>query len=226
MPDLESQIAEWRQQMSAGGFRSVEVLEELECHLRDDLAAQKARGVEEKEAFAASVARLGGVDALKREFDKVGGAARRRARTLFLTLAGIPDSYQTNIMNTTTTSSDLEPRWATYTKAAVFLIPAVSLWTFAVMFLMPKLQAVCREAGVLMPWPYQVTSFFAGHWLTVLLIVALPLALVEWRWSRWPAFRRMSLGGAVFVLNAGVMALITLLLILALYVAPALMQRS
>jgi hypothetical protein len=226
MPDLEAQIESWRRHMAEGGLRNAEILEELEGHLRDDIAAQTAGGVEEQEAFAAGVARLGGAGALKREFDKIGGAVRSRARAFLLTLAGIPASHQTNAMNMTTDPANLEPRWATYTRAAVFLIPAVALWTFAVMFLMPKLQAIGREAGISLPWPYAVATFFAEHWPVVLLVVMVPLALMEWRWRGWPTFRRISLGGVVFVLNAGVMVLITLMLVLALYVAPALMQRN
>jgi hypothetical protein len=226
MPDLEAQIAEWRRQMARGGVHGTEVLEELEEHLRDDIEAQIAGGMAGPKAFAAGVAHLGRADLLKREFDKVGGTGRSRVKSLFLFLAGIPSSYQTTTMNMTDSPSNLEPRWATYAKAAVFIAPAVFMWTFSVLFLVPKLQHICQQAGVTLPWFHGITTFLGGHPLLMLLAVVLPFVLLEWRWSRWPQFRRVSLGGAVFLLNAAVMALITLMVIFALYAAPQLMSRG
>jgi len=225
MPDLEAQIAEWRQQMTDGGVRSAEVLEELESHLRDDVESQMAGGEGAREAFSSSVARLGSPDALKREFDKVGGGARRnRVKTALLTLAGI-HGYHSPLMYMTNVPANSEPRWATYTKAAVFLFPAICIWTFSVFFLMPKLQAICREAGVTLPWAYQAAHFFADHWFLVTVSAIVAFVLLERRWSRWPEFRRISVGSAVFVVNAVIMALITLMVIMALLAAPGLVSH-
>jgi hypothetical protein len=225
MPDLESHIADWRRQMDESGVHSADVLEELECHLRDDCEVQSAAGASAAEAFESSVARLGSPDLLKKEFDKVGDAGRRHVKSVFLTLAGIPQTHYPSTMNMTNTPINAEPRWASYTKAAVFLAPAVVLWIFSVIYLMPKLRQICREAGVTLPWVYQVTDFFADHALLVTIIAMLPFALLEWRWERWPQFRRVSLGGAVFLINATVLALITLMVIFALFAAPQLMSK-
>lgn len=226
MPDLEVQISEWRQQMVDGGVHSAEVLEELESHLRDDIESQVDTGVSVREAFAAGVARLGPPDTLKLEFDKVGGGAgRRRVKSAFFTLAGIPHGYYSRSTAMTNSPINTEPRWATYTKAAVFLFPAVCLWTFSMIFLMPKLKAICREAGVMLPWIYQAANFFADHFVLLTAAAILPFVLLERRWSRWPQFRRVSVGSAVFVLNASIMALITLMVIFALLAAPNLVSH-
>ena len=39
MLNLDQAIAAWRRQMSAHGIQTLEVLNELECHLRDDIDA-------------------------------------------------------------------------------------------------------------------------------------------------------------------------------------------
>jgi hypothetical protein len=217
---LNSAIEQWRSHMAEGGLHTTEVLDELESHLRDDIDAQIAAGMGEQQAFATSAARLGQADMLKKEFDKVGGTVRRRIKTAWLTLAGIPHFHQTSSMNLMNSPSHLEPRWATYTKAALFLSPALFLWTIAALFLMPKLQVICREAGVALPWVSQVTNSLSNNVLLVTVAVLLPLVVLEWRWNRWPQFRRVTLGSAVFVLNATVMALLTLMLIFALVAAP------
>ena len=68
---IEIAIAEWRRQMEAGGIRSVEVLNELESHLREDVAARVSAGADEPEAFNAAVRQMGEAKPLKAEFAKV-----------------------------------------------------------------------------------------------------------------------------------------------------------
>lgn len=222
---LDSAIEDWRRRMADGGLRRAEVLEELESHLRDDIASQVSGGKSAQEAFDSSVAHLGGPHTLKLEFDKVNGAMRGRVKEAFFILAGIPNHHHPDPMNMTDLSSPSEPRWATYTKAAVFLAPAAVLWTFAAMFLMPRLQKICQEAGTTLPSIYQVTNFLSNHPVLVLIAMAAPFAVLEWRWARWPQFRRASLGGVVFLLNTLVIALITFMLVMALMAAPGLMHH-
>ena len=97
---------------------------------------------------------------MKREFAKVGATREIRARMkrAVLTLAGIPDPSLATSMNTSSSNINLEPRWATYLKGAAFLAPAVVLWVTAYVWMFPKLNQVCREAGVAIPAVYQVTA--------------------------------------------------------------------
>ena len=68
MEDVESQIAEWRAYVAnAPGFNGHDV-DELEDHLRHQIAELNAAGLAADEAFLIAVKRLGDVDGLSREF--------------------------------------------------------------------------------------------------------------------------------------------------------------
>ena len=84
MFDLKRAIQAWRRQMAAGGVHPAEVLDELEGHLRDDVAEQVRSGAEAQQAFAAAVRRLGPARALAEEFTKADRAPRRRPRRRFV----------------------------------------------------------------------------------------------------------------------------------------------
>src|SRR3954470_15802330 len=68
MDGVESQIAEWRGYVAkapAGNRRDVD---ELDAHLRDQIAELDAAGLTGDEAFLVAVKRMGHLDALSREF--------------------------------------------------------------------------------------------------------------------------------------------------------------
>ena len=68
MATVESQIAEWRAYVaSAPGVNGRDV-DELEDHLRGQIAELNAAGLTDDEAFLVAVKRMGDVDALSREF--------------------------------------------------------------------------------------------------------------------------------------------------------------
>lgn len=70
MFDLERAVSDWRRRMVDCGFKPVEVINELESHLRDDIDTQVRSGVNEERAFELSVRRLGTPAELKKEFAK------------------------------------------------------------------------------------------------------------------------------------------------------------
>jgi hypothetical protein len=76
MFDLDQAIAEWRQQMRKAGFESPALLDELESHLRDDIAEQMRSVVGAQQAFEAAVGRIGHASALQAEFRKTGDAKK------------------------------------------------------------------------------------------------------------------------------------------------------
>jgi hypothetical protein len=71
MFNLEQSIAEWRQQMLAAGIKTPVPLEELENHLREDIAQQMQSGLSAQQAFGIAVKKIGRAPELKREFKKV-----------------------------------------------------------------------------------------------------------------------------------------------------------
>lgn len=89
MFNLEKAIEEWRKQMVAAGVKPPVPLEELESHLREEVAQQTKSGVKEPEAFHLAVLKIGQPGLLKREFAKVGGfyGFLSRRRTLKITLS-------------------------------------------------------------------------------------------------------------------------------------------
>lgn len=65
---LEAQIAQWRGFLRRRRAVHAVDIEELEAHLRDQVAALIEAGLDTDEAFLVAVKRLGGLDALAREF--------------------------------------------------------------------------------------------------------------------------------------------------------------
>ncbi len=102
----------------------------------------------------------------------------------------------------------------------------MALWAIASVFLFPKLHQICLEAGVAIPTVYRVTraltdfNFLIGGGLLALLV------LLERRSRNWPRYRRAAIGISVFLLNTTVLILITLMVILALLAAPAMLHHG
>jgi hypothetical protein len=72
MFDLEKAIAEWRQQMLAAGIKAPATLEELECHLREDIEQQIHLGLNAQAAFDLATQQIGQAGLLRVEFKKAG----------------------------------------------------------------------------------------------------------------------------------------------------------
>ena len=68
MEDLESQIAEWRAYVARAPAVNGHDVDELEDHLRHELAELTAAGLTPDERFLIAVKRMGDLDALSREF--------------------------------------------------------------------------------------------------------------------------------------------------------------
>ena len=83
---LEEQIAQWRTYVRRRQAIHGPDVEELESHLRDQLAALTETGLTGDEAFLVAVKRMGSLDALSREF------AREHSERLWKQLVVAPDS--------------------------------------------------------------------------------------------------------------------------------------
>ena len=228
MFELEDAIMGWRQRMSGAGVKSPVPLEELESHLRDDIEQGMQSGLGAEQAFAAAVQRIGQAESLKGEFAKAGGMkeAQERVRRVFYTFAGIPNHYMTTDMNATALKPNIEPGWATYLKAGAFLLPALALWGLSTLFVFPKLQQICMQAGVAIPTVFRLTNQLTRYNLLLLVASILALVLLEWRSRKWPQYRRATVGIGVFLVNSAVLVLIFMMVVLAVLAAPALMQHG
>ena len=65
---VEEQIAEWRAYVAGAPGVNGRDVDELEGHLRDQIADLNAAGLDDEEAFLVAVKRMGDVDSLSREF--------------------------------------------------------------------------------------------------------------------------------------------------------------
>jgi hypothetical protein len=222
MFDLDQSIAGWRRNMQSAGIKSPAVLEELESHLRDAIENQVGSGATEQQAFETTVRQLGQSELLHSEFAKVRATPAALAKHFTLTLAGIPGDYMETNMNAS--SSNLEPRWATYLKAAAFLLPAVGLWTFNMIFVFPKFQELCKLSQINLT--VSLRTFIAlavalkDNFLWISLGMVLLLTLLEWRATTyWPRYRRAVFGIAAFSLNLAVLIAISLIGVLSVVAA-------
>src|SRR5687767_11747973 len=83
---LEEQITQWREYLRRRHAVHGPDVEELEGHLRDQLAALTESGLTGEEAFLVAVKRMGSLDALSREF------ARAHSERLWKQLVVAPDA--------------------------------------------------------------------------------------------------------------------------------------
>ncbi len=85
MFNLEQAIADWRSQLLAAGIRAKPSLNELENHLREQIAQQTKSGAGDERAFELAIETMGPVNSLAREFKKVAAVkhVQRRKRMCF-----------------------------------------------------------------------------------------------------------------------------------------------
>ena len=114
-----------------------------------------------------------------------------------------------------------ERTWLTYTKAAIFVLPAMLAWSFACTWLMPKAKEICEKAGFEPShlghsgWIWPATFLLADWGRTLLVAAVLALALVELVAPRWWR-RRVVVGIGVWVANLAVLFALCVLLTIVL----------
>ncbi|MGO8701803.1 MAG: permease prefix domain 1-containing protein [Limisphaerales bacterium] len=87
MFNLEQAISEWRWGMLAAGVKNPNVVDELESHLREDVARQVQSGESAEQAFESAVRRVGQASLLSGEFAKLNGkkwALLRKLKEMFV----------------------------------------------------------------------------------------------------------------------------------------------
>lgn len=83
--ELEAQIDRWRGYVQRNRAISPSDVDELEDHLREQIADRQATGLDDEEAFLVAIKRLGNLDAVSREF------AREHSERLWKQLVLVPD---------------------------------------------------------------------------------------------------------------------------------------
>jgi hypothetical protein len=72
----------------------------------------------------------------------------------------------------------------------------------------------------------QVAYFITQHFFLIGAAVIAGIVLLEWRSSRWPRYRRSSVGVAAFFTNTVILVFITVMFMTALMAAPALLRMK
>jgi hypothetical protein len=227
MFEVERAISDWRREMQWQGIKVAETLDELECHLREDLEAHVRSGMEIQDAFDAACAGMGQSESLGLEFEKIRlTELLREMKSAMLSLIGVPNYNLITNMNTSFPTPHVEARWASYLKAGTFLAPSVILWSVSCVFMMPKLKQICGNAGFALPTILQATLFATSHPVLILAAIVSPFLFLEWRSVGWPKYRRATLGTSVFLINALIMLVITIMVYSALVAAPTMAQHA
>jgi hypothetical protein len=115
--------------------------------------------------------------------------------------------------------------WAPYLKGVIFLLPALALWMLAVIFIVPKLEQICADAGG-QPLPAFLRTMLAvtEHGVLFVLGVAGVVAVLEWFSEGWVRYRKLVTGIAVFLLNSVILSSFFMMLVTFAVVAPALIR--
>jgi hypothetical protein len=225
---LEQSISEWRKQMLAAGIKAPVPLEELEIHLREEIDQRSKSGLDEREIFNSVVLQIGQAHALNSEFRKVGETIREQIKSFVLTLSGVHNPQLVTNMNTT--NSNIEPRWATYFKNIVFILPAIFLWVGSSVFVLPKLKQIFAVSNMAVPKPMltavAMSEFFKNNLFLATILIVFALVLLEWRSGWWMRHRRLVFGIAAFVLNSIALILITTLFVLAVMAGANLLPHA
>ena len=117
-----------------------------------------------------------------------------------------------------------EARWATYVKAASFLVPPLLIWTAITIWVAPKLKQICADAGAGPFAAFKVMDFAQDNALTLTLTAISIILLLESKSALWRRWRKYSIATAVFLINTVVILGLASLLLIAAVVAPTLAQ--
>ena len=207
--------------MLAAGIKTPVPLEELESHLREDVEERMRSGVTAQQAFETTVRQIGRSEMLQPEFARAGGTIFERLKQIICSLAEIPNYQLATNMNTS--NSNPEPGWATYSKSAALIFPAIVIWLGSLVLVMPKLKEICAASGTALPklvlMALTLSELVKNNFILGTLAVLAVLIFLEWRSSRWPRYRRMVFGIAAFSVNLIALILITTMMVFAVLAA-------
>jgi hypothetical protein len=123
------------------------------------------------------------------------------------------------------TSQIAEPPWKTYLKNVLFVAPAILFSAVALIFILPKLQTLWRDAGLANSrelWMVATPAKILQNGATILTVtVGVLLALELGAKCAFDRFRRGVLGALTFALNGAALCTLTLMCMAGVMVGPA-----
>ena len=126
-------------------------------------------------------------------------------------------------MNATSPNPVIERPWLTYTKAVIFILPAIIAWASACHSL-PVAKSICDKAGFdpsQLGWIWPAMLFLADWGRTILVAPVVALVLVELVAPRWWR-RRLVIGIGIWLANLAALFALSTVLMSVLAAAPGL----
>lgn len=121
-----------------------------------------------------------------------------------------------------------ESKLKIYLKAAGFALPAILAAQFVNLFLLPKLTYMQANAGLSDSQIYgtmNLARFLAHNGSLMVLAFISGVLLMEWRFQLWARYRKAALAASVFVVNTTVLVALTSVILAAVLMTPALMNK-
>jgi hypothetical protein len=205
MDVLETQITQWRSAVSRNRAIAASDVEELESHLREQVADLEETGLTEEEAFLVAVWRLGAVDTVTEEFAREHGdrlwkqlvlagntPARRRPLISMIVFAGVA-AVAIQVARLASLESNGAPAPWFYRDLGLFVLPILAAY-FVWLRQLPRPRVVALAAAaaavavIVSIFPFAAdsqTGALVGIHLPVVLWFAVGLAYLgaEWRSS-------------------------------------------
>lgn len=132
-------------------------------------------------------------------------------------------------MSTTTADVPMTARWHTYGRALLFVLPAVLAWWFACLFLVPKVDYLCRAAhveGTPASWLWTYAQAASTRSLTILLVAVALLVLLEFIGHGWARYRPVVVSSLVWLTNVGVLLSLISLVVLLCVAVPVMLHAK
>jgi hypothetical protein len=127
------------------------------------------------------------------------------------------------------TAPTLEPAWKTYLKNFFFVAPAMLFSAVALIFILPKLQTLWRDAGLADTgelWMVRTPAIILQNGGMILGLTLGALVLLELTVKPFARFRRATLGSLAFVLNGVTLYTLTLMCMAGVMVGPAFEKKA
>jgi hypothetical protein len=121
------------------------------------------------------------------------------------------------------TSQSIERAWKTYLKNILFVAPAILFCAVALIFILPKLQTLWRDAGLADSgalWMVKTPATILQNGTLILGLLVGVLAILELAVKPFARFRRGVLGSLAFILNGAALYTLTLMCMAGVMVAP------
>jgi hypothetical protein len=196
MYDLNQSINHWKSAIAQNGTCSTDEVQELEAHLREQVADLVEAGLAEQEAFSVGLSRMGAPGDLCAEYEKVSPMRfwRRRLYTLLLAAPAVGVGVFTAIF----LLPKLEHMWS---EAGMGGIPGNHQWVLEIPVLI--LESLCRYGGY------------------ALVVAVAAVIFFDSRAASWSRFRYLPFSAIAFSVNFAVLIAITSACIAFAIVAPA-----